>query len=105
MPKVKLTEFHRTRSNPEANPYLLWDTTQRGLALQVRPNGYRAFKVIYSFHNRVRWLHLADATAIGLEDARKLARKAMTEVADGKDPQADRKAKRGTGTFAELCDR
>src|SRR6267142_470059 len=41
MPKVKLTEFHRTRSRPEAKPFLFWDTTQKGLALQVRPNRYR----------------------------------------------------------------
>src|SRR5258705_7601716 len=101
MPKVKLTEFHRTRSNPEANPYLLWDTKQKGLALQVRPNGYRAFKVIYSFHNRVRWLHLGDATAIDLAQARELANDAMFKVAKGKDPQAEKKAQRSAGTFAE----
>jgi integrase len=105
MPKLKLTEFHRMRSQPKTKSFLLWDTNQTGLALQVRPNGYRAFKVIYSFHNRVRWLHLASAAAIGVQDARKLARKVMTEVADGKDPQAEKKAKRGTGTFAELADR
>src|SRR5882672_647972 len=105
MPKLKLTEIHRTRSAPKPKPYLIWDTDQKGLALQVRPNGYRVFKVIYSFHNRVRWLHLADATAIGLQDARKLARKVMYDVAEGKDPQAEKKAQRGTGTFAELADR
>jgi hypothetical protein len=96
MPKLKLTEFHRTRAQlprlenesdkdyrkRKERPFLFWDTKQAGLALQVRPKGYRAFKVIYSFHNRVRWLHLADATAIGLEDARNLARKVMNQVAE-----------------------
>src|SRR5262249_18588870 len=121
MPKTKLTEFHRTRSGPgskialpgggdpwiapEDKPYLLWDSKQKGLALQVRPNGYRAFKVIYSRHNRVRWLHLADATAIDLEQARSLANEIMYEVAKGKDPQAEKKAQRSTGTFAELAER
>ena len=105
MPKVKLSEFHRTRSRPEAKSFLLWDTTQKGLALQVRPNGYRAFKVICSFHNRVRWLHLGDATAIDLVQARELANDAMFKVAKGKDPQAEKKAQRSAGTFAELADR
>jgi integrase len=73
--------------------------------LQVRPNGYRAFKVIYSFHNRVRWLHLADATAINLDQARERANEIMYEVTKGKDPAAEKKAHRGSGTFAELADR
>jgi integrase len=105
MPKIKLTEFHRTRSAPEAKPYLLWDTKQKGLALQVRPNGYRSFKVIYSRNNRVRWLHLADATAIDLVQARERANEIMYEVTKGKDPAAEKKAHRGSGTFAELADR
>src|SRR5215510_4151517 len=104
MPKVLLKEFH-LRQKPEDKPYLLWDLKQKGLALHVRPNGYRAFKVIYSFHNRVRWLHLADATAIDLVQARQLANEIMFEVAKGKDPQAEKKAQRSTGTFAELADR
>jgi integrase len=104
-PKVQLTELHRTRSKPEAKSYLLWDTKQRGLALQVRPTGHRAFKVVYSFHNRVRWLHLADATAINLDQARERANEVMYAVTKGKDPQAEKKAQRGTGTFAELADR
>jgi integrase len=40
--------------------------------------------------------------AIGLAAARKLAGKIMVEVAEGKDPQADRKAERTSGTFGEL---
>jgi integrase len=104
-PKVQLSEFHRTKSKPEATSYLLWDTKQRGLALQVRPTGHRAFKVVYTFHNRVRWFHLADASAINLDQAREQANEIMYKVTKGQDPQAEKKAQRGSGTFAELADR
>src|SRR5262249_48529243 len=49
--------------------------------------------------------HLGAADAIPLSDARKLAAEIMLEVARGNDPQAERKAKRMAGTFAELADR
>ena len=88
---------------PRATTYLIWDTLQRGLAIRVQPTGSRAWKVIYCRHGRPRWLHLGDAGAIGLADARTLAAEAMLEVARGKDPAAEKRAERGAGTFAELA--
>ena len=68
----------------------------------MQPTGSRAWKCVYSFHGRPRWLHLGDANAIGLADARTLAAEAMLEVARGKDPAAEKRAERGAGTFADL---
>ena len=62
-------------------------------------------RCIYSRHGRPRWLHLGDADAIGLADARTLAAEAMLAVARGKDPAAEKRAERGAGTFAELAGR
>jgi hypothetical protein len=84
---------------------LLWDTYQRGLALLVQPSGYRSFKLIYRHHNRPRWLTIGAADAIGLAEARRLAAELMLEVIRGRDPQAERRAERGAGTFAELARR
>lgn len=56
-------------------------------------------------HGRSRWYHLANATAIKVAEARKLAGKIMVEVADGKDPAANRKASRHAGTFEDLAKR
>jgi integrase len=81
---------------------LIWDTLQRGLAIRVQPTGARAWKAIYSRHGRPRWLTLGSADAIGLADARTLAAEAMVAVARGQDPAAEKKAKRGAGTFADL---
>jgi hypothetical protein len=84
---------------------LVWDDIQRGLVLQIQPSGYRSFKLIYRYHNRPRWYHIGAADAIGLLDARKEAAKLMLRVIQGEDPQAERRAERGSGTFAELASR
>src|ERR1700688_2859278 len=89
----KLTELFLQKLKPAAQPYLIWDEVQRGLVLSVRPSGRVAFKVIYGRLGRVRWYHLGDLKAIGLSNARKLARAIMYQVAEGKDPQADRRAR------------
>jgi integrase len=100
--KRRLTELSVRKLKPKAEAYLVWDTHQHGLAVRVQPTGARAWKVIYSFHGRPRWLHLGDAGAIGLADARTLTAEAMLAVARGKDPAAEKRAERGAGTFADL---
>src|SRR5260370_5366945 len=91
------------RLKPKDRPYLVWDKQQHGLAIQVQPSGFAAYKCIYSRHGRPRWYSIGRVDAIGLADARKLAGKIMVAVAEGKDPQADRKAERTSGTFGELA--
>jgi integrase len=103
--KQKLTTSTVSRARPSATPYLIWDDVQRGLALQVQPSGYRAYKLIYRFHKRPRWYHIAAADAIALNDARKIAATLMLKVIQGQDPQAEKRAERGSGSFAELAQR
>jgi integrase len=93
------------RLRPRAQRFLVWDSKQNGLALQIRPNGLRAWKVIYNFRGRTRWFHLGAGNAIGLKEARELARDIMYAVAKGEDPQAEKRARRSAGTFAELAER
>jgi integrase len=103
--KRRLTELGVRKLKPKSAAYVVWDTLQRGLAIRIQPTGARAWKGIYSRHGRPRWLHLGDAGAIGLADARTLAAEAMLAVAKGQDPAAERRAERGAGTFAELAAR
>jgi integrase len=85
----------------------IYDAHQRGLAITVQPkSGKKTWKVIYfAPGGRPRWYHLGDADAVGLADARKLASRVMFQVAEGKDPVAERKAERSRGTFEELATR
>src|SRR5262245_50583908 len=101
--KRVITELTLKRLPPRAQRFLVWDSKQNGLALQVRPNGLRAWKVIYNIRGRTRWFHLGAGNAIGIKEARELARDIMYAVAKGEDPQADKRARRSAGTFAELA--
>src|SRR5215472_11022932 len=103
--KRRLTELAVKKAKLRSEAYLIWDTHQRGLAIRVQPTGAKAWKCIYSYHGRPLWLHLGDANAIGLADARTLAAEAMLAVARGKDPAAEKRAERGAGTFADLAGR
>jgi hypothetical protein len=100
--KRKLTDaFVQTRK--VTIPELIWDTKAPGLVLAVRPSGRKAWRVIYRFHGRPRWLTLGDVRSIGLADARQLATEVVLDVIKGRDPVAERKAKRLTGSFADLA--
>jgi integrase len=101
----KLTELYVRSARAEASAFNTWDTHQRGLVLRVQPSGHRAWKAVYRRSGRPRWLHLGDARAIGLADARRLAARAMLKAAEGSDPVAEKRAERGAGTFAELAQR
>jgi integrase len=101
--KRKLTDLFVTTTKPAKRALVVWDARQPGLALSVQPTGSKAWKCIYRFGGKPRWLTIGNASVIGLADARRLAGKAMLRVAEGTDPQAEKRAERGKGTFAELA--
>jgi hypothetical protein len=103
--KCKLTEIFIRKVEPRSRAFLVWDTYQRGLVLQVQPTGHKAWKCIYSMHGRKRWYHIGAVDAVGLADARRLAIRVMFQLADGKDPASEKKAERSKGTFEELATR
>jgi|SRR5579862_974580 len=103
--KCKLNNLFVKRLKPEPHAFLVWDTHQRGLAVQVQPTGQKSWKTIYRFHGRPRWYHVGDVAAISIADARKLTSRVMFGVAEGKDPCADKRAERGRGTFEEMATR
>lgn len=104
--KRRLSVLYVEKVRPEARAFLVWDADQKGLALQVQPSGYRAYKLIYRHHRRPRWFHIGDAKAIGLADARmKAAELMLAVVRDGKDPAAEKRTGRQFTTFATLASR
>ncbi len=90
---------------PRSKAFLVWDTVQPGLVVQVQPTGHRSFIVVYNRHGRTRWYHLSNALAIRVAEARKLANAVTYQIAQGKDPAAERKASRHAGTFEDLATR
>jgi integrase len=101
----KLTELFVRKVKPEPTAFLIWDTMQRGLVLRVYPTGRKSWLCIYRGNGRPRWLRLGDAYAIALGDARLIAAEMALAVARGRDPGAERKAKRNENTFADIARR
>jgi integrase len=85
--------------------YICYDERQRGLAVivQAKPSTSKSYACLYYSHGSPRWMSLGRTNAIGLSDARKMAAKIALEVANGKDPAAEKRAARGRGTFAEVA--
>jgi integrase len=102
--KRKLTQIYVERIRPQPKSFCAWDSEQKGLCLQVRPNGYRAYKVVYPFQGRTRWFHLAAVNEISLGQARKLAQEVMYRKAQGHDPQGDKRAQRKSLNFRDLVE-
>jgi integrase len=103
--KRKLNALDGVKLKPQSRAFLVWDTLQRGLALQVQPTGHRSYKFIFNRNGRTRWVTIGAADAIGLADARRVAAELMLRVLKGEDPAAEKRAKRGSGTFAEIASR
>lgn len=49
--KVRLNDLTIKNLKPRTNrQYLVWDTKQHGLAIQIQPSGNKSWKCIYSRH-------------------------------------------------------
>jgi integrase len=85
----------------------LWDEICRGLCLRVFPSGKATWTYRYrprdgGARRRVR---LGEYPSLGLSEARKRADRERGDVANGTDPQAERKLKRNAPTLAALIEK
>jgi integrase len=108
-PEVNWTEAGITALKPTGKREQFTDP-DTGMVLLMTPKGCKTYYLVYRPDGGRsaprRWFKIGTAKKIGLEAARKKHKKHAGEVADGKDPQADRKAQRmDRATVNELCDR
>jgi hypothetical protein len=96
-----LTDSLVTSLQGRAKEYHVWDRKTPGLCVRVRPSGHRTF-VLFSRLTRggpLKKIKIANVGAISLQDARKIARRLMGEIANGQDPTAKSKS---TTSVAEV---
>ena len=100
-----LTDANVSDLKPREKKYEVWDGGDRGVhgfCVRVEVSGKKTFYCVYSFSKRTRWLRIGPFPILSVTEARNRAKKKLGEVADGKDPQAERTAKRGELTFELL---
>jgi len=72
---------------------LIFDEAQRGLAVRVTASGGRTYLCQYTMHSQKWRVPLGSCSALSLVKAREAAAAIMGDVAKGKNPAAERKAK------------
>ena len=80
----------------------VYDAKTAGLSLRVSPTGHKAFYFARRINGRYRRIKIGVFPGVTVEQARREAAKLIGQVASGKDPAADRRAKREQMTLGEL---
>jgi hypothetical protein len=103
---MKLTK--RTIDAVEPKPNLdiyLWDDEVLGFGLRIKPSGVRSFIVQYRNSSNVsRRITLGKFGVLTPEQARKIAKQMLADVARGGDPAEKRAQDRNAMTVRQLCD-
>ena len=110
MAAVTLTDALLRGATPGEKMIELWDSKVAGLCLRISPTGVRTWTFRYRPKDSVSFkrLGLGHYPAVTLAGARQRAQEKRVEVADGTDPQGERRAKReaerGALTFDAIAD-
>src|SRR5262245_2352877 len=89
---TRLTDVTIRNFKPGSDRREISDPSARGLYVVLQPSGQKGFCVRYRFGDRPRKLTLP--AGVSLAGARKLAAAAMLEVAEGRDPAAEKQRAR-----------
>lgn len=79
---VDLTRYDRT----DNGRMVLWDAEVQNFGLRTYPSGRKAFIISYRMHGRKRLMVIGNSSVITLDEARKRARKKLSQIDDGVDP-------------------
>ena len=110
MPVITLTQdlVDRGFAVPEGKAKIEWcDAVVRSLRLEQRAaSDVKSYYVRYRDNGGVtRHVKLGRASALSLQNARAQAKKLLAEIALGKDPRGEEKARRAALTFTEYFDK
>jgi integrase len=107
---MKLTEKRISDLKPAEREYFEWDDGLPGFGVRVLPSGAKSYVLKYRINKggrnaSQRRSSLGKPGVLSLDDARRIARRYLTDVAHGGDPFGDRNAYRTAPTVSDLLDR
>jgi integrase len=100
-----LTDLSIKKLTPGATRRTVRDGKIPSLFLIVQPSGARSWAYHYRRDGQPRKITFGSYPAITLEEARRLAQKAAGQIADGKDPAADKREAKATAKQARLAEK
>jgi integrase len=92
MPTANLNDRKIASLKPQKELVEWWDEKTPGFGIRVSPKGKKTWFVMYRFAGLRRRFRFGRYPEISLEKARQKARKALSDVSEGKDPAQLRKA-------------
>ena len=109
MPSERISKTTINRLTPADKPFLIYDTDLRGFAVRVMPSGTATFVAEYrpgSGGRNVskRRVNIGRVGTLTPDEARKLAKTMLADVARGHDPAAVRRRSRETPKFGSFAD-
>jgi integrase len=103
--KANLTvPYIKSQKPKDGRERFIWDEQEGGLGVRIRPSGAKTWVFQYRFKGRPLRMTLGNADAIHPATARKLAIKHRAQVAEGKDPAAEKAGEKNAKLISELCD-
>jgi integrase len=106
---IRISKVTVDAARPEAIRYGLWDTALPGFGLTVSPSGLKTFVLRYRAKHKFapkRFVKLGQFGPISPEEARRMAKEILGQVAGGNDPAFDKsQANKAAITFGDACDR
>jgi hypothetical protein len=109
MAVVKITKRVVDATRPADKDVFVWDAELKGYGLRVSPGGGKGYFIQYRVgggrRGSTRRYSFGGPDSMTAEEARAKARKLLGDVAHGRDPSNERKAKRAELTVAELIER
>lgn len=101
----KLTKRVIDALTVEAKDYFVWDSQIAGFGVRVMPSGAKTYQAQYRKGGRTRRVAIGRHGKITVDEARKLAKEIMGQVAKGENPAEDISQHRKAPTVAALCER
>lgn len=102
---AKLTKRSVEAMVSEAKDYFVWDSQIAGFGVRVMPSGAKTYQAQYRKGGRTRRVSVGRHGKITVDEARKLAKEIMGQVAKGENPAEEICQHRKAPTIGALCER
>lgn len=102
---MRLTKRSVEKLPGKADSYFVWDADLKGFGARIYPSGKRTYVIQYRAGRRTRRMTLGQHGALTTDQARKMARQKLGDVARGADPAEERRQHQLAPSVAALCDR